>query len=316
MSATTVSTSRSRRVDHDRVVGRAQRRDRPAGVDRVAPVERGLARRRPRPRARPRPRRGGGGGPARRRSRSRNTLTVASGNTTVPMSRPFDDAAAVRVDPLPAGARRGSRAPRDAPRRSTPRRSPRARGSRALTSRPSSMRHAVLHGDRALAARSPRTRRRRRARPPPRARPASPRGTSRRCRAPGARARPRPPRATVDFPEPDGPSIATTSVVTRARSGQAREIARRTPGTTTRPPASRAPSIAPSSALAATAIAIAMRWSPWLLNAPASACPPRTTRPSAARFDADPELARAPACSVADAVALLHRRARPRRGSR
>ena len=103
---TTSSTSSVRRVDHDRVVGRPQRRDRAA-----------RCRSRRAGRARPAPRRRATAAPAaassrwRRRARSsslavRNTLTGASGNTTVPMSRPFHHAAAVLARPTRAGARR------------------------------------------------------------------------------------------------------------------------------------------------------------------------------------------------------------------
>ena len=94
-------------VDHDRVVGRPQRRHRPAAVERVAPR-----------RARPAPsstatvavgralRRAGGAGPARRRSAVEEHLHRRVREHDGADVAAFDDSAAVLARPTPAGGRR------------------------------------------------------------------------------------------------------------------------------------------------------------------------------------------------------------------
>ena len=160
------STARAGRVDHDRVVGRPQRRRRPAAVERVAPVERRLHLVDRDVRGRPRPRRAGAGGPAPRRSRSRNTFTGASGNTTVPMSRPSTTPPPCSRDPRPLAGdehrahRRVRRDRRHRGRSPRARGSPRSRRARRACVTPSSS--SIVDG----LARPPRTRRRRRASTP------------------------------------------------------------------------------------------------------------------------------------------------------
>ena len=148
--------------------------------------------------------------PAPRRLAVRNTLSAASGNTTVPMSRPSatrpggrrnarwrsSSAArtagwtATREAAAPTRLRRGC-----ASVTSSPVEQDRARRRSATSS------CAASAGERALVVER---------RCPARSAAAPPAGRARRCRGSGSRAPRRPPAATVPLPEADGPSMAMT----------------------------------------------------------------------------------------------------------
>ena len=170
ISATTSSTERSGRVDHDRVVGRRSAATRP-GPSRARRGGRAT----PAPR-RPRRRRSAAASSRwRRRARSsslavRNTFTGASGNTTVPMSRPSTTPPPCSLDPRPLAGDELRRAPRDGPRRSTPRAVTSGPRISALTSRPSSRTTLASSSIVAARGRAGAARRRRRGRPRRRAR--------------------------------------------------------------------------------------------------------------------------------------------------
>ena len=262
-------------------------------------------------------RRAGAGGPARRRSAMRNTLTGASGNTTVPMSRPSTTPAAVLARPTRAGGRRAPRAPAGARRPPRPR--PVTSGPRisALTSRPSSASRrprpsiACCRGDRRHAASSS-SRRELALEHGERDRAVHRAGVEHVEPERGGDRRARP----STCPSPTGPSIATTiaAVTRRAPVSTARSSANSgyDDATARQPRTVDSPSMRVRGDRrrhrdAVVAVALEQRR------------PAARRRGSRARRRAARRRRRAATsscCNVADAVALLHRAARPRRGSR
>ncbi len=108
-------------------------------------------------------------------------------------------------------------------------------------------------------------------------------------------------RATVDFPAPDGPSMATT-FSSRQERLESRARSRDTDTAVADQPAI---DDVPSMAHAATAPASAMRWSPWLCMSAACTSPPWTTSESPSASDASTDRVEQ-LDDRHDAVALLH----------
>ena len=250
-------------VDHHRVVGRAQRRRDAPAVDRVPARQRGLARRRPRRRAAD-----AASSRWRRRARSsslavRNTFNRRGGEHDGADVATFHHAAAVLAQPTPAVARTSTdRTPGCADDGRHGRSHLRAAdlGAHVATV---DRRHAALDRDRAPG--------RERAHRPARRRASTPRSRAASVTAryiapvsstwsPSAHAT---PRAIVDFPDPDGPSIATTRLVATAHRAPVRR-ARSSANSGYDDDTACQPRtvLSPSIALAAIAAAIAMRWSP------------------------------------------------------
>ncbi len=85
------------------------------------------------------------------------------------------------------------------------------------------------------------------------------------------------PRATVDFPEPDGPSIATTRSVIRASPSSRPARSASKPGYEIATAGQPRTVVSPSAASPATAPHSAIRWSPWLFSVAPLGVPPRTS---------------------------------------
>ena len=250
-----------------RVVGGAQRRRRPLRVERVARASDSCTS------ATSVGRSAATSSSWRRWARSsslavRNTFTGASGNTTEPMSRPS-------TTPPPCSSTHARcratswRAPRDGPRpidTAAVTSGPRISRADVVAVEPHDL---VLQIDARRPRRSGRTPRRR----PRSARAFSTASVTDRYIAPvssmwspSAAAT---PRAMVDFPEPDGPSIATTRSVIAAPTGSSRSAAK--PGYEIATAGQPRTVVSPSAARPATAAHIAIRWSPWLFSVAPSA---------------------------------------------